>query len=124
MISRLLLPLVMLLAGVAFFAADVTGTWQGDYHTREGGTIPTTLTLKVDGSNLTGALKSGKGPEQPIENGTVNGDEISFVITYTGEGGSRKVNYTGKLEGDQLKLVGQAEGRPRKIELTLSRKPS
>jgi opacity protein-like surface antigen len=66
-----------LLAMATAFAADVTGTWTASFDTQVG-VQNYTYTFKVDGGKLTGTAKSNLG-EGAITNGTVNGDDISFV---------------------------------------------
>ena len=109
------------LLGIAAFAADFTGTWKGEAHTNEGGAFPITVTLKVDGENLTGTVAQGKSEPKEIENGKATPDQISFVLTYKIPAGTRTVTYTGKFEGDQLKLSSQREGSKRIQDSMLTR---
>ncbi len=94
--------LLCLLAALTFtaYAADVvTGTWKGTVET-PGGTFENTFTFKVDGNKLTGTLQGGPGGELKIEEGKVDGNNVSFVVN--GEFG--KLSYTGAVDGDDLKL--------------------
>jgi len=113
--------LLFLAASVTALAADVTGTWKGIFHTREGGEFETILVLKANGDALTGTLTQGKSAARDIEEGKVTGDEISFAITYKSEKATRKLLYTGKLEGNQLKTVSTYEGATRKSEIVFDR---
>jgi len=119
---RTLIPSIVLCAVVAF-AADVSGNWKGEMHTAEGGAFPMSLMLKVDGGNLTGSITQGeKGSPRELENAKVDGDQISFSLSYKlASGETRKTNFTGKLDGNQLKLTSQREGSQRKQETTLER---
>lgn len=110
------------LCSLAMLAADVSGTWTGIFHTREGGAFETNLVLKVDGNNLTGTLQQGNSDEMQIENGKINGDQVTFTLTRgTGEK-TRKINYTGKVNGNNMHLTVQAEGATRTQEIDLSKK--
>ena len=64
-----LIVLSFALLGIAAFAADFAGTWKGEAHSNEGGVFPISVTLKVDGENLTGTVAQGKGDPKEIENG-------------------------------------------------------
>lgn len=98
----------MIIAATAF-AADVAGTWKG---TAEGpnGTIERTFVFKVDGSKLTGETTSEMLGKSPIENGKVEGDNISFSITAKFQDREMKLNYTGKVSGNELQLTSQSSG--------------
>ncbi len=64
-------------------AADVTGTWMGKVDVGNGGsdpTIPMTITLKQNGSELTGT--AGDASHQfPIEKAEINGSSVKFQVT-------------------------------------------
>jgi hypothetical protein len=68
---------------LAAAAADVTGTWVGKVDVGNGGsdpTIPMSITLKLNGSELTGTV--GDASHQfPIEKGEVNGNSVTFQVT-------------------------------------------
>ena len=103
------LILSMALAAVSVFAADPSGKWTWEMEGRDGQKRTSTLTLKAEGDKLTGAM-SGRQGERPIENATISGDDISFSITMQMGGESRKMNYKGKLAGDELKLTMTVDG--------------
>ena len=115
--------ILVLFSGVAL-AADVSGTWVGEFHTNEGGVFEVTLTLKADGSALTGTFRQGGGEEVQIQNGKAEGNIISFSITRSNQERTRtqKVNFTGTIDGNQMKLARQIEGGQRALEMTLTRK--
>jgi hypothetical protein len=92
------------------FAQSVDGEWTTGLHARapDGRTI--TLTLKSDGSKLTGTLYG----IQPIPlEGTIEGSTLKIKLNVTTATGSVLLNYTGILEGDEIKFTYQSEtGRP------------
>jgi len=96
---RNLICLLAVLSLVAFAADAVTGTWKGNIET-PGGTFENTFILKADGDKLTGTLQGGPGGEMKIEEGKVDGNNISFVVNM--EFG--KLSYAGAVSGDDLKL--------------------
>jgi hypothetical protein len=97
--------LLFLLAAVALatFAADVTGTWKGTADTPNGKT-ERTFVFKVDGNTLTGETTSDMLGKSTIENGKIEGDDISFTITAKYQDQELKLKYTGKVTGDEIKL--------------------
>jgi hypothetical protein len=91
------------LSALAVFGADVNGKWTYEMQTRDGQKREASMTLKAEGDKLTGTVQGRQG-DRPIENGKINGDEISFEMTVNMGGESRKLLYKGKIEGDELKL--------------------
>lgn len=94
--------LVGLLAVVAF-AAGIDGKWTSEFTTPNGQTRTTTYTFKADGDKLTGTV-SGRMGETAITEGKISEDEISFVVVRNFRGEERKMQYKGKVSGDEIKL--------------------
>ncbi len=93
-------------------AADITGNWKGSAETPNG-TIERTFTFKVDGTNLTGETTSQMMGKSTIENGKVDGDNVSFTITVKFQDNDMKLNYLGKVNGNEIKFhVEGANGGP------------
>src|SRR5438552_1074127 len=76
-------------------AADVTGTWKWSVD-RNGQTVETTLKLKQDGTKLTGKISGRNNMETDIENGNVDGDDVSFQVTREFNGNKIVQQYKGK----------------------------
>jgi hypothetical protein len=94
------------------------GTWTWSTPGRNGGAARTnSLTLKVEGSKLTGKLASpgrdGKATETDITAGKADGDKISFTVVREFNGNSISSEYSGKVEGDTLtgKIETTREGQ-------------
>jgi hypothetical protein len=83
-------------------AADVTGTWKGSMETPNG-SRDVTLNLKADGSALTGTI-SGRQGDTPIQDGKVSGDNVSFHVVRRFNDQEFKMEYKGKVQGDELNL--------------------
>ncbi|MFB3779455.1 MAG: hypothetical protein ACE141_17690 [Bryobacteraceae bacterium] len=114
---RKLLCLFIALTLTAVAADVVTGTWKGSIET-PGGTFENTFILKAEGDKLTGTLQGGPGGEMKIEEGKVDGSNISFVINM--EFG--KLSYTGAVNGDDLKMkVSFGGGEMPPMEFTCKR---
>ena len=100
----------LLLSSIAF-AQSVDGKWTTGLHARGPDGQLITLTLKSDGSKLTGMLYG----IQPIPlEGTIEGNTLKIKLKVTtGSGGELLLNYTAILEGDEIKFTYQSEnGRP------------
>jgi hypothetical protein len=110
-----------LLLAVMAVAADINGKWKADFTSPDGtartntftfkadggkdftspdGTARTnTFTFKVDGGKLTGTV-AGSQDETQIQNGKIDGDDISF----TAERPFGKFTYSGKAGGNEIKF--------------------
>jgi len=100
-----------LILAVAALAADVTGKWVAQVPGRDGQVREVTFNFKVEGDKLTGTMSTRMG-ETPISDGKVSGDEISFTVTLSFGGNEVRMNYKGKVEGDQIRFTREVEGRP------------
>jgi hypothetical protein len=104
-----LLTLAAILA-VAASAADISGNWKG---TAEGpnGAIERGFVFKQDGTKLTGETTSQFLGKSVINDGKVEGDDISFSITANFNGNETKLVYKGKVSGDEIKLTSDFGGQ-------------
>ena len=101
--NKLLILIVSVLAmSVVAYAADITGTWTASFDTQIG---PQNymFTFKVEGTKLTGHMK-GTYSDVDIAEGTINGDDITFVENMTYEGMPLRIVYKGKISGEEIKL--------------------
>ena len=96
--NRILLSVLIVVAmATAAFAADVTGTWTASFDTQVGAQ-KYTYTFKVAGNKLTGKAKSELAmTETEITEGTVNGDDISFVENLNFQDMPLRIVYKGKM---------------------------
>jgi hypothetical protein len=86
-------------------AQSVDGRWTTALHAADG--KPITLTLKSDGSKLTGTL-SGKQPI-PLE-GTIDGKSLKMTLkVLSPNGGELLMNYVGIVDGDEIKFTFRSE---------------
>lgn len=105
---------------VAAFASDLTGKWTAEVEGRDGNKREITFNLKADGDKLTGSVGSPMG-ETDIQNGKINGDDLSFDVVREFNGNTVKMSYTGKVSGDQIQFKQQREGGNRTVEFTAKR---
>jgi hypothetical protein len=90
-------------------ATDITGKWTAQVPTRDGQTRETTFNFKVDGNKLTGTV-SGRQGDNPISDGKIDGDEVSFTVALNIGGSNVKLVYKGKVSGDEIKFTRTREG--------------
>jgi hypothetical protein len=105
---RRLIFLGALLGATLLLAADPTGTWTGDQPGPGGNTYPITFKLKAADGKLTGTM-GGEQFEQPIQNGEVHGDDISFTV-HLDFGDGIDLKYTGKVSADKIDFKVQRSG--------------
>lgn len=106
--------LLMLAASIAL-ANDVAGKWKASTPTPTGQSIEQVFDLKVDGGGkLTGTVSSPRGSTE-ITDGKVEGDSVSFAVVRNMGGNDVKMQYRGKVEGDDLKLSVAGGDREREI---------
>jgi hypothetical protein len=108
-ISHLVLGAI--LATGLVFAADASGKWTAETPGREGQTMTTTFNLKAEGGKLTGNMETARGSVD-ITDGKVDGDNVSFMVVRETPRGTMKMMYSGKVEGDELKMTVKMEGGP------------
>ncbi len=113
MTKKLLFVTTMLfVVALVAVAADVTGKWTYEQQGRGGGPArQVTMTLKQDGSKLTGSVPGmmgrgggGEAPPSEITNGKVEGDNVSFEVKREFNGNTRVTKYEGTVSGDEMKL--------------------
>jgi hypothetical protein len=124
--------IVLVLAFVVLASDVVTGKWVYEMPGRGGGPgRPVTLDLKADGAKLSGTVAGGGGgrgaggggggaPQAaPITNGTVDNNNISFVVSRDTPNGAMVTKYEGVVTGGDMKLkvtrTGQ-DGTPQTTE--------
>ena len=105
---RILAFAVLMTIGVAsVYGADVTGKWTAEFDTQIG-LQKYVFDFKVDGTKLTGKAASTVGDrhqEVEIQEGKIEGDDISFVENLKFEDQDIRISYKGKVSGDEIKLT-------------------
>jgi hypothetical protein len=116
MTKKLLFVTTILLAfAFAALAANVDGKWVYEQQGRGGNPTQVTLTLKAEGSTLTGSTsrpgRDGNAMVTAIKDGKVDGNNISFKTTQQMGGNEITIDYTGVVSSDELKLKITRPGR-------------
>jgi osmotically-inducible protein OsmY len=113
---------LMALGALTASAADISGNWKGTADTPNG-TVERTFVFKVDGHKLTGETTSNMFGKSTIEDGQVDGDNVTFSITVNVQGNEGKVTYKGKVEGDTIKFTVEVQSLGTSLELIAKRVP-
>ena len=92
-------------------AQSVDGNWTTNLRTREPDRQIITLTLKSEGSKVSGTIHAFR--PIPLE-GRIDGNTLKINLRVpTATGSELRVNYTGILQGDEIKFTYHSEtGRP------------
>ncbi len=90
---------------VAASGADISGKWTASFDTQVG-VQNYTYEFKLNGEKLTGTTKSQFG-ESEITEGTVKGDEVSFVENLKFQDQTLRITYKGKIAGDEIRFTRQ-----------------
>ena len=88
-------------------AADLTGKWKSEFDTQIGH-LKYTYELRADGEKLTGkAFRELEGTKTTIEivEGKIKGDDVSFVEPIKVQDQEVRIEYKGKLSGDEIKFT-------------------
>jgi hypothetical protein len=115
-IQAMALGLVLLSASA--FAADVDGKWTGNLSTPNGD-MAVSFTLKADSTKLTGSTTGPDGSDTKIADGKIEGNNLSFSVTFDFGGMPLTINYKGVLSGDQIKFTLEVFDMP--MDLTVKK---
>jgi len=103
--------LILLIAAVGAYAADVDGTWNGTVSGPQGD-FPVTFKFKAEGAKLTGSTMGFDGSEVAISDGKIDGDTLTWNVTFDFGGMPFTLSYKGVVSADQIKVSGDAFGMP------------
>jgi hypothetical protein len=103
--------LLLFIVGVTAYAADVDGTWTGSVAGPQG-EFPVTFKFKAEGTTLTGSTMGFDGSEVAISDGKIDGNSITFNVTFDFGGMPFTLSYKGVVASDQIKMSGEAFGMP------------
>jgi hypothetical protein len=117
--KRLTVVLFALFA-MAAFAADVAGTWKATFE-GPNGSIESTFVFAVDGGKVSGTVTSGTFGESKIVDGKVDADNVTFATVRSGDQGEFRLNYKGKLSGDEIKFEVSFNGGDQVFPITAKR---
>ncbi len=102
-------------------ATDITGVWNADMQMPGGGdNMQIAFTFKQDGAILSGSVQGPQGDALAITDGKVDGDKISFKVSFNG----MTITHEGTINtaGDEIKLSSKSDSEDfPAMEMTLKR---
>ena len=113
------LMMMFVLFALTLSASDVTGTWKASLKSKNG-TIKRTFVFQQDGAKLTGKTTSDRWGTSKIKDGNIQGDTLSFTIEVDVEFGSVHVSFSGRVEGNVIKMRAEVPGGD-KLDFTANR---
>lgn len=90
-------------------AADVTGQWKAEINTQIG-LQKYLYKLQADGEKLSGTAEvevGGNKRQVELKEGKIKGDSLTFAELFLFEDMEIRIDYTGKLTGDEIKFTRQ-----------------
>jgi hypothetical protein len=112
---------VCVFASAADDKADPVGTWKCEYEI--GGQQRTsTLTIKKDGEKLSGTMSWTEQKDEPLKDVKLKDGTLTFSAVRKLMGNEIPIDYTFKVEGDELKGKGAAEFGGDKQEFDITAK--
>jgi len=103
------LVFAFLFAAAPAFAADVDGKWSGTIST-PGGDFPAAFEFKADGTKLTGTSAGPDGMPVNIKDGKIEGDKITFVVSFDFGGMALDIAYSGVVAPAEMKMTADVLG--------------
>ena len=97
--------LIALATSVTARAADVTGAWTAEMSMGDANSFQMQFTFKQDGTTLTGNVQGPQGDAIPISDGKVDGDKLSFTVSFNG----MTIKHEGVISGDEIKLTTKTD---------------
>ena len=117
-LAAAVMALGVFLVASPVFAADIDGKWTGTVNTPMG-EAPVAFEFKADGTTLTGTALGLDGSQVPIKNGRIEGNVITYVVTFDFGGMTFDFSYKGVVAPNEIKLTAEFMGMP--IEFTVKK---
>ncbi|MEJ2006990.1 MAG: hypothetical protein P8Z30_02355 [Acidobacteriota bacterium] len=90
---------LILLSAAVCLAANVNGRWEGSI-SGPNGDMQLVFNFHATGSKLTGTVQTPMGGEEPLSDGKVNGDHLSFKTHFQ----DTEINHEGTVNGNTIDL--------------------
>ena len=109
---RVVVPAIAAFALPVFAQQGVAGKWNASVNT-DFGPFAFMFEFVVDAAGkLTGAMQNEFMGTVPIKDAVVDGNKLSFKLTFDGPEGAMTIGYTGTVNGDELAMTSKFEGAP------------
>jgi hypothetical protein len=118
-----ILPALMTLFAASASAQGVTGTWHGPVTDPGGNSQTLTFVLKAAGNAVSGTV-TVNGDPQPIVDGRLKGDSLSFaLVRIRGGGDTMRISFAATVAGDRMQGSATMADGPT-LPFTLTRVPA
>jgi len=98
--------LLFALSPALAMAADITGTWTGSMKSPDGNPgFQLSFTFKQDGTKFTGSVQGPQGDPIPITDGKIDGDKLTFTVSFNG----MTISHEGTVTGDEIKMTTKSD---------------
>ncbi|MEP7364832.1 MAG: hypothetical protein ABI972_16380 [Acidobacteriota bacterium] len=104
---------LVVVSTAALLAAGVDGKWTAT-QTFGDRSFESTMTFKAEGTKLTGTV-SGRRGDNEIQDGKIEGDNISFTVKRQTQKGDFTSNYKGTVNGDEIEFTISMGDRESKL---------
>ena len=91
--------------------SNLNGQWTATLK-RGSRTGTATLTLSVSGTEVTGTLSDPSGQLLQLQNGKLEGGQLTFDVTGREHGGSKNIHFFGEVGGDSITMQNESNGKP------------
>lgn len=111
-ISKIAIRAAIVFMAVLVFAqeSELTGRWQATL--KKGDRTGTSvMDLTVSGTQVTGTLSDPSGQIWQIENGKLEGDQLTFDVSAREHGGTKKIHFFGQVTNDLITLHNESRGK-------------
>jgi len=71
-----------------------------------------TLNMSISGSDVTGTLSDPSGQVWQIENGKLEGNQLTFHVTAREHGGTKNIHFFGQAADELITLHNESHGKP------------
>jgi len=103
--------LILGLAIVTFAQTkDPSGRWTATLG-RDGRSMTSTMELKRSGDQVTGTIDLAPGVTVQIQNGKLEGSQLTFDVTAPEHGHTKSIHFTGDVRDDAITLRNESRGK-------------
>ena len=89
---------------------DPSGRWKATL-TRSDRTGVAVMTLKVQGTQVTGTLSEPSGQTLEIENGKIEDGRLTFDASASEHGGTKNIHFFGQVTAEEITLHNESNGK-------------
>ncbi|HLB30141.1 MAG TPA: hypothetical protein VJN91_01320 [Gammaproteobacteria bacterium] len=102
---------ILALTSLSISAQDAAGKWNAAIESPQGSLLMV-FEFAIDGNNLTGSMSNDFMGTTPISDGTINGNELAFKLSFQGPNGAMTANYKATVNGDEMTMTRTMENPP------------